>query len=274
MRSCEYLLVEGSSVERRTSPICKSGIRFWRNHKLVPHHDPAICDAHSVTLTFEFQKNDLRGRDITLWWTDDPLMCPIKAAAKIVFRLEQLRLRGLADENSPIYLYPHPSGGTGNVGTKFALKWLRTFVQFKADWQNLGFHYEEIGLHSIRSTAAMCMYMNGVPVCTLMLIGRWSSDAFLRYIRPQVEEFGSDVARRMIETARWHHVPDPDFNDPRTRRTGPGFGHSGMGANRLPTIHSSFDPWGAGMANSVVPLPARIANPPAPLPGPPGPGPN
>jgi hypothetical protein len=53
----------------------------------------------------------------------------------------------------------------------------------------------------------MAMYLNRVPVYTIMLLGRWSSDAFLRYIRPQVEQFSSGVAQAMIKTGHMHHVP-------------------------------------------------------------------
>ena len=53
----------------------------------------------------------------------------------------------------------------------------------------LGFTADEIGTHSLRSGAAMQMYLGEIPVYTIMLIGRWSSDAFLRYIRKQVEQF-------------------------------------------------------------------------------------
>jgi hypothetical protein len=52
--------------------------------------------------------------------------------------------------------------------------------------------------HSLRSGAVMEMYLAGVPVYTIMLIGRWSSDAFLRYIRRQVEQFSKDVALKML----------------------------------------------------------------------------
>jgi hypothetical protein len=62
----------------------------------------------------------------------------------------------------------------------------------------LGFEPEEIGTHSLCSGAAMEMYLAGVPVYTIMLIGRWSSDAFLHYIRRQVEQFSKDVAQKML----------------------------------------------------------------------------
>ena len=35
----------------------------------------------------------------------------------------------------------------------------------------------------------MDVFLGECPVYTIMLIGRWSSDAFLRYIRKQVEQF-------------------------------------------------------------------------------------
>jgi hypothetical protein len=44
---------------------------------------------------------------------------------------------------------------------------------------------EEVGTHSLRSAAAMAMFLGGLPVYLIMLMGRWSSDAFLRYIRKQ-----------------------------------------------------------------------------------------
>ena len=52
----------------------------------------------------------------------------------------------------------------------------------------LGIKAEEVGTHSIRSGAAMSMYLGECPVYTITMIGRWSSDAFLLYIRKQVEQ--------------------------------------------------------------------------------------
>ncbi len=42
----------------------------------------------------------------------------------------------------------------------------------------LGFKQSKIGTHSLCSWAAMEMYLAGVPMYTIMLIGRWSSKAF------------------------------------------------------------------------------------------------
>ena len=52
---------------------------------------------------------------------------------------------------------------------------------------HLGFKPSDIGTHSIHSGAAMLVYLAEVQVYTIMLIGRWSSDAFLKYIWKQLE---------------------------------------------------------------------------------------
>ena len=72
----------------------------------------------------------------------------------------------------------------------------------------LGFKKEQVGTHSIRSGAAMAMYLGECPVYTIMLIGRWSSDAFLRYIRKQVEQFSHNVSKRMLRFLFHRHIPD------------------------------------------------------------------
>jgi len=35
----------------------------------------------------------------------------------------------------------------------------------------------------------MAMYLTNTPIYMIMLIGRWTSDAFLHYIRLQVQDF-------------------------------------------------------------------------------------
>jgi hypothetical protein len=58
----------------------------------------------------------------------------------------------------------------------------------------------------------MAMYLSGVPVFTIMLLGRWSSDAFLRYIRKQVQEFSSGVSSKMIQKEEFFTVPTDSTN--------------------------------------------------------------
>jgi hypothetical protein len=112
-----------------------------------------------------------------------------------------------------------------------ARTFLRNFIK-SIDYKGYGLSPETIGTHSIRSSAAMAMYLNGVPIATIMLLGRWSSDAVLRYIRKQVEEFGHDVSDRMLRVREFYHTVDPSHLDPRSHNPLSAAANSGMGYGR------------------------------------------
>ena len=94
-----------------------------------------------------------------------------------------------------------------HVTSKMMVESLRDAVKATGE-EKLGFKAEEIGTHSIRSGAAMAMYLGKCPVYTIMMIGRWSSDAFLRYIRKQVEQFSHNVSQRMLKFQFHRHIPE------------------------------------------------------------------
>eukprot|EP00957_Ditylum_brightwellii_P185679 14137352-Ditylum_brightwellii.AAC.1 len=87
--------------------------------------------------------------------------------------------------------------------------------------EKLGMKVNEIGTHSIRSGAAMLMYLGECPVYVIMMIRRWPSDAFLRNIRKQVEQFSHNVSCRMLKFETHRHisnlVPKVSRLDPRQR---------------------------------------------------------
>jgi len=60
----------------------------------------------------------------------------------------------------------------------------------------------------------MAMYLGECPVYTIMLIGRWSSDAFLGYIRKQVMEFSHNVSKRMLKFQNYRHIPNFEHQIP------------------------------------------------------------
>jgi hypothetical protein len=56
----------------------------------------------------------------------------------------------------------------------------------------------------------MAMYLGGVPVFAIQIIGRWSSDAFMKYIRKQIEELTFDVSARMLTMQTFMHSNNPN----------------------------------------------------------------
>ncbi len=79
----------------------------------------------------------------------------------------------------------------------------------------LGINKEDIGMHSIRSGATMAMYLGECAIHTIMLIGRWLSNAFLRYIRKQVMEFSQNVAKKMLMYQNFCYIPNIHRQIPR-----------------------------------------------------------
>ena len=74
----------------------------------------------------------------------------------------------------------------------------------------LGFSPADIGCHSIRFACAMCamaLYLAGLGVATIMLIGRWRSYPFFCYIRKQVQQFSSGISSRMIQREHFFTIP-------------------------------------------------------------------
>ena len=65
------------------------------------------------------------------------------------------------------------------------------------------------------------MFLAGTPVYTIMLIGRWSLDAFMRYIRKQVLEASHGISAKMLSFEDFYTIPDFVHNttdgDRRTR---------------------------------------------------------
>jgi hypothetical protein len=55
----------------------------------------------------------------------------------------------------------------------------------------------------------MALYLGHVPVLTIMIIGRWKSDAFLRYIRKQVALFSENLTDRMLDVDSFFTTPEP-----------------------------------------------------------------
>jgi hypothetical protein len=95
------------------------------------------------------------------------------------------------DSNTRVSAYIS-NGVVEHVALAQVINALRDVVGAIGETQ-LGIAKHKIGTHSIRSGAAMAMYLGGCPVYTIMLISHWLSNAFLRYIRKHVMEFSHNM---------------------------------------------------------------------------------
>ena len=184
-----------------------------KDNRELSHNSPVLEYADSVSITFEFQKKDERNDTVTQIFSGDLLLCPVRAWASVVRR---------------IWGYPGATWETPvsavwrndiieHITSTEVVDRLRAAVIAFGE-EKLGFTALEVGTHSIRSGAAMAMFLGECPVYVIMMIGRWSSDAFLKYIRKQVEQFSHNVSRRMLRFETHWHIPN---YEPRALRIDP-----------------------------------------------------
>ncbi len=222
MRSCEYLTVTG---ERRTKRLRLGNLKFIRNKRTVRLDDPLLALSDTIAITFEFQKNDERDETVVMHCSGDPLLCPIRAWAAVTSRI--LSYPGTSS-TTYVNAYITTGGKLGFLtGDQVRARLRLAAGRIGAD--RLGFEPTDIGTHSICSGSAMAMHLAGVPAFTIMLIGCWSSDAFLRYIRRQVQEFSAGVSSKMLLRDEFFAVSGITPEDPRTSGTINNF--SGRGLN-------------------------------------------
>lgn len=201
-RSCEYLKVS-QSEKRRTKILTLRNVRFFTEGVELPHNHALLEYADCVATTFQFQKNDKRNDTVTMIATGDELLCPVRAWAAVVRRIWSY---SGACEDTPVSAVWR-NDRIEHVKSEQMVAALRdAVVSFGED--SLGIKKEDIGTHSIRSGAAMAMFLGECPVYVIMMIGRWSSDAFLLYIRKQVEQFSHNVSVRMLRFETHRHVSD------------------------------------------------------------------
>jgi hypothetical protein len=93
------------------------------------------------------------------------------------------------------------------IPSSMVLDRIRSAVCFLGK-EKLGFSDADVGTHSNRSGGAMGMYLAGTPVYTIMLLGWWSSDAFMRYIRKQVLDMSHRISAKMITYEEFYTIPD------------------------------------------------------------------
>ena len=190
-RSCEYCNIE-SSEPRKTKPLRLQNLRFTKDKRVLTS---GFEDADSVTITFHFQKNGERGYTITQHKSGSTL-CPVRAWGLLKTRI--LSYKGTSESTKVNVV--RQKGRLLEITSKQVKAHLVLFSKIMGASQ-LGIDTSRIGTHSIRTSCAMLLHLAGVQVYIIMMIGRWKSDAFLVYLRTQVEEFTSGIAKSMVTSA-------------------------------------------------------------------------
>jgi hypothetical protein len=173
--------------------------------------------------------------------TGNNIMCPVRAAAELVCRIQSYPR---TTDETPISAVLMGSR-VRHITSKQVAKALQDTVTAIGE-DVLNIKAEEVGTHSLQSAAAMAMFLGGLPVYLIMLMGRWSSNAFLQYTRKQIEQFSHDVSSKMVENMFHRYIPslsttntdrDPrQRNNPNNAKTQRNVGGNATRQARLPAF--------------------------------------
>ena len=232
-RSCEYSKTTGT---RKTKTLTPRNIVFRNKHRTITNRKQ-FASADSVSITFVAQKNDMHHDTITQHATSNPALCPVHIWSAIVNSV--LDLPKSTIDTTINAFWNTDRKRTEYITSSQILSSLRWATQ-SIGKDTLGYDKDDICCHSIRSGAAMAMYLAQhpirVPTYTIMLQGRWCSDAFLRYIRKQVKEFSQGVSEAMISKESFNFytiadsIDDTCLEDPRLPNNPQSFTSSFNGA--------------------------------------------
>jgi len=201
MRACEF-----SRTKRRgrTRLLTLGNITFRDvDRRCIPHCSPHLLrDAHFVTICFVDQKNGTKMDRRSQQRTTDKALCPVLAWGRAVQRVRQHNPE--ANEETPVCALGDPKAETYfEVSDKKVVHTLRTTCRVMGKGNKYGIQEHELGSRSIRSGAAMALFLKNHSVEKIKILGRWSSEAFLVYIRPQVLEWTNNMSQDMASLGKF-----------------------------------------------------------------------
>lgn len=159
------------------------------DHLTSPLHE--LHAATSVTYTFTTQKNNNRGEQVSHGRSTHHLCCPVKATIR---RLLYHRRMNTAT-NKPLATYYNAHNRLTAITAKDVTEVIRNAAT--ANFHLTGIASHELSARSLRAGGAMAMLCANIDFDTIKLLGRWYSDAMVRYLHAQAQPVVQQLAVKM-----------------------------------------------------------------------------
>jgi hypothetical protein len=160
--------------------------------------DAELDSATSVSYTFTTQKNGTRDEKLVQGRSGNALCCPVRATLRHM-RHHRLHKSG---QHVPIASCYATSRRT-EVKPKDITDTLRTAMRL--NFHRTGINASDISARSLR---AMAMFAGGIDMNIIRLMGRWNSDAMMRYLHGQAQPIVGKFAARMFNNGAFTFQPD------------------------------------------------------------------
>lgn len=149
-----------------------------------------LVHAHGVRLEFTTQKNCNYGEKIAHGLSGDVLLCPTRAVARLVMNL---RLQN-APRTTPLHCT--------DIATKLSVHARHITAALRHAARTIqattGIDPDKLTARSLRPGGATALLCAKIDPDTIKLVGRWKSDAMLRYLHAQAVPAMSNLARAMF----------------------------------------------------------------------------
>ena len=207
MRSCEYSKTCSKEESKRTKILILRNFRFYMKGKLLDliKNQKILHQADFVNITFIFQKNQERNESVGMYKTENIRYCPVVTWANIITRILSYPGTSL---DFPVNTWYNPSRKQFKYITSNLIRIQLRSTATSIGEETLGFDPKDIGCHSIRSGFAMALVLVNTHPMTIMIAGRWKSDAFLKYVRKQVALFTVNLSKKMLQNKDFFTVPN------------------------------------------------------------------
>ncbi|MCE2996896.1 MAG: hypothetical protein LW863_14945 [Flammeovirgaceae bacterium] len=172
-----------------------------RSKEVISHYDKDLIEkSEFVTICFVNQKNGTKMERRSQRKTGDAKLCPVRSWGHVIQQLVRDFPSVDEKQTTPVCRYKD-MGVSKEVTVTDVKSLLRKTCHVMNGETKYGIKPEELGTRSIRSGAAMALAVqSGHSDSKIMMLGRWKSNAFLKYIRPQTLELGGSTSREMART--------------------------------------------------------------------------
>ena len=194
---------EYTGTENDDTPFRFQDIQLCIGQLVIPlltSTNAQLWAATSVSLTFTTQKNGVRGEVVNHGLSGHNLLCPVRAVVRQIIHLRSHQ----ATPGTVLATYFH-NNRTYKVQAKDVTAVLRESARVLGPQYN--FSEQDVSARSLRAGGAMALFNSNVDSDTIRLIGRWQSDAMLRYLHLQAQPVMQGFASRMLQGRDYVFVP-------------------------------------------------------------------
>ena len=163
--------------------------------------DAEILSATFASLTFDKQKNSVRGEVIGQATSGDPNLCPVRALGRRILHLRSHN----APPDTPLAT-AYTVTGLERVRPSEITSALRLAVDFLGP--ALGFLPGDVSARCLRAAGANALLCGGVDTDVIRLLGRWRSDEMLRYLHTQANPLLRTFSRQMLQGGAFTLIPN------------------------------------------------------------------